>query len=346
MKARPADDPGSLATIGHPGIAAFPNRLINGEPPKERNVQLLGEPLAPAMAEDVRFVVAVGAGVIAHVLDQTHRRDIQLLVHTHRAEAVGEWHLLRRGHDNRADHWNRLAQAERNVTRARRHVDDQVIEIPPCHFAEELLYRAMQHRTTPDDGRVIGGQKTHRHDLKAVLLCRHDLFAVGRKLRRRQTEHDGNVWTVDVSVEDADAAAALGKRERKVHGYGRFADAPLARAHRDDVLDARQRRTSGLGSRYRTDVRRHPHVDGGDARKRAHRCRGLLTQLILHRTRRCRQLDRERDVAVLQREVLDESERHDVAPEVRIVDNAQRVEHGVAFERGGHSSILIDAGRT
>ena len=119
----------------------------------------------------------------------------------------------------------------------------------------------MQHRTTPDDGSVVGGQKTHRHDLKAVLLCRYDLSSIGRKLRRRQTKHDGDVGTINVSIEDADPAAALGQRERKVHGDGRLANAPLARAHSDDVLDARQRRTSGLRRRYRTNVCRHPHID-------------------------------------------------------------------------------------
>src|ERR1044071_2833129 len=104
----------------------------------------------------------------------------------------------------------------------------------------------MQHRTTPDDGSIVGSEKPHRHDLKAMLLGRYDLSAVGRKLRRRQTEHDRNVRTVNVSVEDADATAALGKRDGEIHGHGGLADTPLARTHSDDVLDAGQRRTSGL----------------------------------------------------------------------------------------------------
>ena len=40
---------------------------------------------------------------------------------------------------------HRLAQAERDVTRAGRHVDDQVIEVAPADLAKELLNGAVDH---------------------------------------------------------------------------------------------------------------------------------------------------------------------------------------------------------
>ena len=59
-----------------------------------------------------------------------------------------------------------------------------------------------------------------------------------------------------------------------------------------------------------------------------HRGARLIAHLILHRTRRRRQLDRERRPAPsIDLQVLDESERDDVAVEIRIVDDLQRVEH-------------------
>ena len=66
--------------------------------------------LAAAVAEDVGLVVAVGALVETHVLDEAERRDVELLIHPHRAAAVGERHLLRRGDDDRAGGRHRLAQ--------------------------------------------------------------------------------------------------------------------------------------------------------------------------------------------------------------------------------------------
>ena len=109
------------------------------------------------------------------------RRDVQLLIHPHGAAAVGQRHLLRRRDDDRADDRHGLAQAERDVAGARRHVDDQVVEIVPGDIAEELLDRAVQHRPAPDDRRIVVGQKPHRDHLDAVLLRRHDLLAVGRR---------------------------------------------------------------------------------------------------------------------------------------------------------------------
>ena len=82
-------------------------------------------------------------------------RDVQLPVHRDRAPAVGQRHLLRRRHDDRAGDRHRLAEAERHVAGARRHVDDEVVEIDPAHFAEELLQRAVQHRAAPDDRRIV-----------------------------------------------------------------------------------------------------------------------------------------------------------------------------------------------
>ena len=159
--------------------------------------------------------LAIRADEVAHVLDDAERRDIQLLVHPDRAPAVGERHLLRGRHDDRSGDGNRLTQAQRDVSGSRRHVDDEVVEVVPADFAEELLDGAVQHRPAPDHRRVVRGHETHRDDLKAVLLRRQDLLAVGRELRV-DAEHDRHVGTVDVPVDDADTASALRQRDRKV----------------------------------------------------------------------------------------------------------------------------------
>ena len=98
----------------------------------------------------------------------------------------------------------RLAEAQRDVAGAGRHVDDQIVEIASSDFAEELLQRAVQHRPAPDDRRIVAGQESHRDDLQPVLLGRHDLLAVGGQLRLH-AEHDRHVRAVDVGVDQADA---------------------------------------------------------------------------------------------------------------------------------------------
>ena len=83
-----------------------------------------------------------------------------------------------------ADDRHRLAEAERHVAGSGRHVDDQVVQVLPRHFAEELLDGAVQHRPAPDDRRIVVGHEPDRDDLHAVLLGRHDLLAVGRRAAR------------------------------------------------------------------------------------------------------------------------------------------------------------------
>jgi hypothetical protein len=61
----------------HAGVAAFANRLIN------RNAPRNGIPKSPPSArrrrtEDVGFMMAVAADEVAHVLDDPERRDVQL----------------------------------------------------------------------------------------------------------------------------------------------------------------------------------------------------------------------------------------------------------------------------
>ena len=64
-----------------------------------------------------------------------------------------------------------------------------------------------------------------------------------------------------------------------------------------------------------------------DAGHLHHRGARLIAHLILHRTRRRRQLDGERDAAAVDRQILDEPEADDVAVQVGIVDDLQRLEH-------------------
>ena len=128
------------------------------------------------------FVRAARTDEVAHVLDDAERRDVELLVHRERATAVGERHLLRRRDDDRARDRHRLAEAQHDVARSGRQIDDQIVEVRPPHFTEELLQRPVQHRPAPDDRRVVSREEGHRDDLHPVLLGRHDLLAVGREL--------------------------------------------------------------------------------------------------------------------------------------------------------------------
>ena len=75
--------------------------------------------------------------------------------------------------------------------------------------------------------------------------------------------------------------------------------------------------------------------DVGDAGQRGHRLPRLLAHLVLDRTGRRRQLDREGHAPPVDAEILDELQRDDVAVEIGISDGAERVEYG-RFGNVGH----------
>ena len=192
-------------------------------------------------------------------------------------------------------------------------------------------------------GASSAGQKAHRDHLEAVLLGRHDLLAVGGELRL-DAEHDRHVRSVDVAVDDADLAAALGEREREVHRHGRLADAAFARADRDDVLHALRSAVARLSAPTASRTRALICTSTADTPgSLQHRRARLIAHLILHRTRRRRQLDRERDAAAVDPQILDEAEAHDVAMKIGIADDLQRIEDRLLVQNHDQS-LAQDSG--
>ena len=159
--------------------------------------------------------------------------------------------------------------AEGDVTGARRHVDDEVIQLAPLDVQKELPDHAVQHGTAPDDRRGRVGEKAHRHDPDAELLRRLDLLTV-RLQPRVEAEHDRHVGTVDVPVDDPDTPSVTSQRDGKIDRHGRLADAALPGADGDDVTDARNGRLLGVGHRG-PDARGHLDVDGVHAAERGYR---------------------------------------------------------------------------
>ena len=72
---------------------------------------------------------------------------------------------LRRGHEHQVGLRQQLAERDRDVAGAGRHVDHQVVELAPVDVGQELLERAVQHRPAPHDGGVVLGEEPDRHHL-------------------------------------------------------------------------------------------------------------------------------------------------------------------------------------
>ena len=178
----------------------------------------------------------------AHVLDDAEHRHLDLLEHAQTFARVEQRDVLRRRDDDRAAHRHPLRQGQLRVAGARRHVDDQVVEIVPARRFQQLHQRLRHHRSAPDH-RLLGvDQEADRHDFHAVRDRRDhgSLVGAGRALAR-QSHHQRLARPVDVGIQQADRRTFVGQAEREVRGSRRLADAALARSHRDDVADALDR---------------------------------------------------------------------------------------------------------
>ncbi len=203
---------------------------------------------------------------------------------------------------------------------------------------KELLDHAVQHRPAPDDRCVIWREEGHRHHLEIVLLGRHDLPAIGAQLGL-EPQHDRDVRTVDVAVDHAHAAAGRRQGQCQIHRHGGLAHAAFARTNRDHVLHACNRGSVQVGRHGRPHPRGHGDVDRAHAGQLHHRRAGLLLHLFFDRAGGRRQLDCQRDVSAVNRDVLDEPQRDDILVEIRILYGLEGLEYLRVFN--SHESSLV-----
>ena len=164
----------------------------------------------------------------------------------------------------------RLRERQRDVARARRHVDDQVIEIAPGRVAQELRDGAVQHRPAPHDRFARRHEEAHAHH-------RHARRVDGLQLPLDdhrpafEPEQMRDAGAVDVGVHEAHFAAGVLQRDGERRGDGALADAALARADGDHALGREADRADRLRRPTMLDdfdvdlgVRRQPRAQAID----------------------------------------------------------------------------------
>ncbi len=135
---------------------------------------------------------------------------------------------------------DRLGERQLGIGRARRQVDDEVVELAPrrrrAGTAGSPRRRAGRAtRSAGPPARRTGSRSPSRRGARAGRILLSSL-ALGLAL---DAHHQRDVRAGDVRVEQADRRAGLGEGDREVDAHRALADAALAGRDRDDVLDAR-----------------------------------------------------------------------------------------------------------
>ena len=182
----------------------------------ERHTKAVGQALAAARTEQ-RVGSAVFTGEVAHVLDHPCHAQVAPTCHVGRPGG----NLLRRHrggrHDEELGAGQQSGQAHLDVARARRQVDQQVVEIAPVGVLEELLHGTVEHEAAPHDRLFLVGEEPHGQDAHESgadrLLERHHL-PLARLDVTLHAQQSGDGEAPDVGVEDPDGEARAGPAPR------------------------------------------------------------------------------------------------------------------------------------
>src|SRR6267142_840852 len=103
----------------------------------------------------------------------------------------------------------------------------------------------MQHRSSPDQGLVPGIEESDRNYLEPVYGKGLDAIVPQYFRLLAQSQHQRNVRSVDISIEETDSVPHPREDDRQVNGQSGLADASLPRNNGDDGVYGRKRLRTG-----------------------------------------------------------------------------------------------------
>ncbi len=113
------------------------------------------------------------------------------------------------GHNEGTGQRNGLNHGQLSITSARRQVDDQHVELTPVDVMKKLPHSAHDHWTPPDDGFLLGNEKTHGHASHTVGIQWHDLLVLIVHGLAIYVHHGRQAGSIDVCVHQANLKSLL-----------------------------------------------------------------------------------------------------------------------------------------
>ena len=314
---------------------------INGDFSEKFYAEFFGDSFPSILPEEVVLLVGqFGRGEIRHVFDDAENRHADLVEHLQPLARVDQREVVGRRDDHRPRKGRKLGQGERGVPGPGRKVDDEVVEFAPGDIGEELFDQSMDHGPAPNDGRIIGYEKSHGHELEPVSFqgnyalirsgCRAAAHAGDERKRR----------SVYIGVENANPRAALLHGECDIECGRAFADSSLPGSDCENVLDSRENKLFlDRGGRL-ASVGSHAYGDLAHALERTHRLVCGFLEFCLDGAGGGGELDLERHLLAVNFDVFDKSEVDNILFEVRVLDGPEGVEDLILCNGRGHGISL------
>ncbi len=170
---------------------------------------------------------------------------------------------LRRRHHEHLRLRQQLPERDRDVSRARRQVEQQHVEVAPEHVGRELLHGAVQHRPAP---RTPPRRPRRTSRSRSTFTATPSNSATGGRImsptwvgfeHHRDPEQPRDGETEHVRIQHPDRQPAAASATREVRGDRRLADPALAARDGEHPGQASPGRTAAAGCRAAARSGRH-----------------------------------------------------------------------------------------
>ena len=214
---------------------------------QQRTVHFLCEVLCAVFAEDVVLVVGqFGRREVRHILHQTKNWHIHFFVsvHIYALTRIGKCHILRGADDDCARDSQSLEKREVNVARARRRIENEIVQLAPIGIGNQLLQSVASHTATPQRCGVGVYEKADGKQLHTILFDGFDelptVFLYGERAFLLYAKHLWHTRTEHVGVQQAHLVAQASQGNGEIGRYGALAHAAFSRTDGDYILHLRQ----------------------------------------------------------------------------------------------------------
>ena len=215
------------------------------------------------------------------------------------------------------------ASGQGRVARARRQVDNHIVQATPFDISEELPNCAVQHRAPHDHRFVRRRQKAGADEFDAIDFQRLHLVVFNFGAAAAKAKHLGDIGIENISINQADSGASFGQAHRQIGGDCALAYTALAAGDRHNAVH--RHIEPPVDAPVNRDLRIPMDADAvypGDLADQ--RVLTALDENILQRTSRRRQHDSEFGKAIGNLQIAHHVERDNIAVELRLNDRAQR----------------------
>jgi hypothetical protein len=161
--------------------------------------------------------------------------------HPDTLQHITDRHPLRRRYHDRPVYLRQLNQRKLGITGARRHVDEQVVQLAPIDLLQELADDPHHDRPAPDRRRIFVDKEPDAHQLDTMSFQRDDALVRSHARPGVDAEHNRDVRAVYIGIHEPDLEAQLGERCRQIGSDGGFPYPAFAGAHRNDMAHSGHR---------------------------------------------------------------------------------------------------------